>query len=105
MMCAQMQHHICTVFGVSETTCGSTIEKILYGIGQGSCASPILWALLTQLILVALEERFNCIRLVAIDRVEEHVRPGESVVDDTICGVTDYDITANPVSSEVRELV
>jgi hypothetical protein len=37
--------------------------------------------------------------------VEEHVRPGDSFVDDTTCGVTDYDITANPVSSTALELV
>jgi hypothetical protein len=105
LLWSQMQHHICTGFGVSETTYGSTIEKILYGIGQGSCASPILWALLNQLILVAPEEKFDCIRLVAIDGVEEHVRPGDSFVDDTTCGVTYDDITAEPVSSAVLELV
>jgi hypothetical protein len=37
--------------------------------------------------------------------VEEHVRPGDSCVDDTTCGVTDDDITAVPVSSAVLELV
>jgi hypothetical protein len=102
---AQMQHHICTGFGVSETTYGSTIEKVLYGIGQGSCAFPILWALLNQLILAALEEKYDCIRLVAIDGVEENVRPGDSFVDHTTCGVTDDDITAEPVSSAALELV
>jgi hypothetical protein len=66
---------------------------LLYGIGQGRCASPILWALLNQLILTALEEKYDCIILVAIDGVEEHVRPGDSFVDDTTCGVTDDDIT------------
>jgi hypothetical protein len=101
---AQMQHHICTEFGVSETTYGSTIEKLLYGIGQGSCASPILWALLNQLILAALEEKFDSIRLVAIDGVEEHARPGYSFVDDTTCRVTDDDITSDPVSSAALEL-
>jgi hypothetical protein len=100
-----MQRHICTGFGVSETTYGSTIEKLLYGIGQGSCASPILWALINQLILAALEEIFDCIRLVAIDVVEEHVRPGDSFFDDTTCGVTYDDITAEPFSSVVLELV
>jgi hypothetical protein len=35
--------------------------------------------------------------------VEEHVRPGDSFVDDTTCGVTD--ITADPVSSAALELV
>jgi hypothetical protein len=102
---AQMQHHICTGFGVLETTYRSTIERLLYGIGQGSCASPILWALLNKLILAALEEKYDCIRLVTIDGVEEHVRPGDSFVDDTTCGVTDDDTTAEPVSSAALELV
>jgi hypothetical protein len=105
LLWAQMQHHICTGFGMSETTYGSTVEKILYVIGQGSCAYPILWALLNQLILAALEEKFDCFRLVEIDGVEEHIRPGDSFVDDTTCGVTDDDTTAEPVSSEVQELV
>jgi hypothetical protein len=83
LLWAQMQHHICTGFGVSVTTYSSTIEKFLYGIGHGSCASPILWALLNQLILAALEEKFDCIRLVTIDGVEKHVRPGNPFVDDT----------------------
>jgi hypothetical protein len=73
LLWAQMQHHICTGFGVSETIYGSTIEKLLYDIGQGSCASHILWVLLSQPILAALKEKFDCIRLVAIDGVEEHI--------------------------------
>jgi hypothetical protein len=105
LLWAQIQHHICTGSGVSETTYGSTIEKLLYSIGQGSCSHPILWALLNQLILAALEEKFDCIRSVAIDGVEEHIRPGDSFVDDRTCGVTDDDTTAEPVSSEVQELV
>jgi hypothetical protein len=32
----QMEHHVCTGFGVSEKTYGSTTEKLLYGIGQGT---------------------------------------------------------------------
>jgi hypothetical protein len=73
---AQMQQHICTGFGILETKYGSTMEKLLYGISQGSCATPMLWALINQLILAALEEKYDCISLVAIDGVEEHVRPG-----------------------------
>jgi hypothetical protein len=80
-------------------------KKLLYGIGQGGCASPIIWALLNQLILAALEEKFGCIRLVTIDGVEEHILPGDSFVDDTTCGVSYDDIRAEPVSSEVQELV
>jgi hypothetical protein len=97
LLWAQMQHHICTGFGVSKDTCGSSVDKLLYGIGQGRCASPILWALLNQIILAALEEKFDCIRLVAVDGVEENIRPGDSFVDSTICGVTDDNVDVEPV--------
>jgi hypothetical protein len=102
LLWAQIQHHICTGFGVSETTYGSTIYKLLYGIGQGSCASLILRALLNHRILAALEDKVDCIRLVPIDGVEEHILPGDSFVDDMTCGVTDDDTTAEPVSSEIQ---
>jgi hypothetical protein len=39
---------------------------MLYGIGQGSGASPILWALLNHIILTTLEEKNDCIQLIAI---------------------------------------
>jgi hypothetical protein len=57
------------------------------------------------LILAALEEKYDCIRLVAIHGVEEHVRPGDSFDGDTPCGVTDDYISAKPVSSAALELV
>jgi hypothetical protein len=72
-----MEHHVCTGFGISDKTYGSTTNKLMYGIGQGSFASPILWALINQLLLAALDDKFTCIRLVAIDGVEEHIRPGD----------------------------
>jgi hypothetical protein len=73
-----MQLHICTVFSLSKDTYRSSIDKLLYGIDQGICASPFLWALLNQIILSALEEKFDCIRVAAVDGVEEHSRPRES---------------------------
>jgi hypothetical protein len=99
-----MEHHVCTGFGVSEKTYGSTTEKLLYGIGQGSCASPILWALINQLLLAALGEKFTCIRLVAIDGEEEHIRPGDSFVDDTTTGTTNDDSELEPVSHVISDL-
>jgi hypothetical protein len=54
LLWAQMEHHVCTGFGVSDKTYGSTTKKLLYGIGQGSCALSIMWALINQLLLVAL---------------------------------------------------
>jgi hypothetical protein len=99
-----MQHHICTGFGVRKDTYGSSADKLLYGIGQGNCASPIIWVLLNQIILAALEEKFDCIRLVAVDGVEEHIRPGDSFVDDTTCGVTYDNVDMEPVPASVTNL-
>jgi hypothetical protein len=79
--------------------------KQLYGIGQGSCASPILWALIHQLLLAALGEKFTCICLLAIDGVEEHIRPGDSFVDDTTTGTTNDDPGLEPVSTDQAELI
>jgi hypothetical protein len=97
-------HHICTDLGVSKDTYGSPIDKLLYGIDQGSCASPILWALLNQIILAALEDKFDCIRLVAVEGVEENIRPGDSFVDDTTCGVTYDNVDVEPVQASVTNL-
>jgi hypothetical protein len=104
LLWAQMEHHVCTSFGVSDKTNGSTTEKILYGIGQGSCASPILWALVNQLLLAALGDKFTCIRLVAINGEEEHIRSGNSFVDDTTTGTTNDDSELDPVSHVISDL-
>jgi hypothetical protein len=99
-----MEHHVCTGFGVSDKTYGSTTEKLLYGIGQGSCASPILWALINQLLLAALGDKFTCIHLLAINGEEEHIRPGDSFVDDTTTGTTNDDSELDPVSHVISDL-
>jgi hypothetical protein len=79
-------------------------QKLLYGIGQRRCASPILWALINQLLLAALGDKFTCIRLVAIDGEEEHIRPGDSFIDDTMTGSTNDDPELEPVSHDISEL-
>jgi hypothetical protein len=104
LLLAQMEHHVCTGFGVSDKTYGSTTKELLYGIGQGSCASPILWALINQLLLAALGEKFTCIRLVAIDGKEEHIRPVDSFIDDTTTGSTNNDPELEPVPHDIFEL-
>jgi hypothetical protein len=73
-------------------------KKLLYGIGQGSCTSPILWALINQLLLADLGKKFTCIRLVAINSEEEHITPGDSFIDDTTAGTTNDDSKLEPVS-------
>jgi hypothetical protein len=54
LLWAQLEHHVATGFGVSAASYKITMDKLLYGIGQGICSSPIVWALLNQLLLTAL---------------------------------------------------
>jgi hypothetical protein len=104
LLWAQLEHHISMGYGVSDNTYSSTLEKLLYGICQGGCASPILWALLNQLLITALGDKFDCIILIAVDGVEEHEHPGDAFVDDTTTGVTNDDTTMEPVDAEVTSL-
>jgi hypothetical protein len=99
---SQLEHHVCTGYGVSDATYISSMYKLLYGIGQGSCGSPILWALFNQPIFAALGDKFDWIRLVAIDGVEEHIRPGDSFVDDTNFGATNDDADIEPTGVDVH---
>jgi hypothetical protein len=60
--------------------------------------------LINQLFLAALGEKFTCIHLVAIDREEDHIRPGDSFVDGTTTGSTNDDPELEPVSHDISEL-
>jgi hypothetical protein len=104
LLWAQLEHHVATGFGVSDTSYKSTMGKLLYGIGQGSCSSPILWALINQLLLTALSEELDCISLVSVDGTTTDTRPGDSFVDDTTTGATDDNHNLEPIPSSVRGL-
>jgi hypothetical protein len=99
-----LEHHIATGYGVSDKTYSSTLDKLLYIIGQGGCASTLIWVLLNQLLRTALDNKCDCIRLIAVDGVEEHVCLGDAFVDDTTTGVTNDDTTIDPVDVEVTDL-
>jgi hypothetical protein len=101
---AQLEHHVATGFGVSDASYKSTKDNLLYGIGQGSCSSPIVWALLNQLLLTALGEEFDCISLVYVDGVTTDTRPGDSFVDNTTTVATDDNHNLEPISSTFRGL-
>jgi hypothetical protein len=81
------------------------VDKSLYGIGQGSCSSPLLWALLNQLIMTALGEKFECIKLVSVDNSKTNTRPGDSSIDDTTTGVTSDDTAREPVFLEEQDMM
>jgi hypothetical protein len=104
LLWAQLEHHVATGFGVSEASYKSTTDKLLYGIGQGSCSSPIVWALLNQLLLMAPGEELDCISLVFVDCITTDTRPGDSLMDDTATCATDDNHNLDPISSTVRGL-
>jgi hypothetical protein len=87
---------------VSDISYSSTVEKLLYGIGQGRCSSPIIWAILNQLILTALKEKYECITLVPVDKSTISTRQGYSFVDDTAtCTIYD-DVMKDSVPIEEK---
>jgi hypothetical protein len=42
--------------------------------------------------------------LVVVDGINEHIRPGDSFIDDTTCGVTDDNVDMEPVPASVTNL-
>jgi hypothetical protein len=104
LLWAQLEHHVATGFGVSDASYKSTMDKLLYGIGQGSCSSPIVWALLNQLLLTALGGEFDCISLVSVEGITRDTRPGDSLMDDTTTGAIDDNHNLEPIPSTVSGL-
>jgi hypothetical protein len=102
LLWAQLEHHVATGFGVSDASYKSNTDKLLYGIGQGSCSSPIVWALLNQLLMTALGEEFDCISLVFVNGRTTDTRPGDSFMDDTTTGTTDGNHNLDPIPSTVH---
>jgi hypothetical protein len=82
-----------------RTKKSSAIEIIMYGIGEDSCASPIIWALMNQLLMMAIEDKFDCIHLVEVGGFTIHSIPDNSFVDDTMSGITNDDVTMDSVQS------
>jgi hypothetical protein len=56
LLWAQLEHRVATGFGVSDASYKINTDKLLYGIDQGSCPSPIVWDLLNQLLPMALDK-------------------------------------------------
>jgi hypothetical protein len=49
--------------------------------------------------MTALDEKFECIHLVEVIGITTHSRPGDAFVDNTTSGVTNDDVTMEPVES------
>jgi hypothetical protein len=102
LLWAQLEHHVVTGIRVTDAWYKSTMDKLLNGIGQGSCSSPTIWPLLNQLLLTTLGEEFDCISLVSVDGITTGTHPRESCVDDTTKGATDDNHNLKPIPSSAR---
>jgi hypothetical protein len=101
----KLEHHISTGFGVfGHIIQQYSVEALVWHRSRGF-SSPILWALLNQLILTALEEKYDCITLVSVDKSTTSMRPGDSFVDDTATGTTDDDVTKELVPTQKKGLL
>jgi hypothetical protein len=63
-----------------------------------------MWVLLNQLIMTALGEKSECIKLVSVDNSTTNTIPGDSFVDNTTTGVTSDDTARDPVSIDITYL-
>jgi hypothetical protein len=104
LLWAQLEHHVANGFGVADASYKSTMDKLLYGIGQGSCSSPIVWALFNQLLLTALGEEFDCISLVSVDGITTDTRPWSLFMDDKTTGATDDNHNLEQITSTIHGL-
>jgi hypothetical protein len=51
-----------------------------------------------------LGDKFDCIKLIAVDGVEEHIHPVDAFVEDIMTDVTNDDTKIEPVDAEVTVL-
>jgi Reverse transcriptase (RNA-dependent DNA polymerase) len=63
--------HIRTALGESDTTYSHTEQQPIYGTGQGSCASPAIWLIISSFIMDHLEKHGNGMKIEDIEKTTE----------------------------------
>jgi hypothetical protein len=85
--------------GVSAKSYCSTLEKLLYGLGQGSTPATNLWGILHGLVMNALALSFIGIMILSVSKQRQHKRIGEGFIYDTGLGTTNpHSTTIKPTS-------
>ena len=73
-----MEFHLKTALGVSDEFYKHTNETPVHGSGQGSCASPTLWLLISTILMRCLEKGAPGM---AIDSIQKDVQTLRSIID------------------------
>jgi hypothetical protein len=76
-------HHIKTLYGISDASYRNTIDKFLYGPGQGSTIGPILWLICFLLIYRSLSAGIKGMEFQSVDNKVIVQSKGAAFVDDT----------------------
>ena len=83
-----MTHHIKTGFGIADNTYTSSPDLPLYGAGQGSVISCLLWALISTITCSIMTTISAGLHFESAWRLVMHKQQGDSFVDDAAFGTT-----------------
>jgi hypothetical protein len=87
----EVVHLVKTIYGISSETYGSTLEKPLYGPGQGSTCEPLFWLLCYWVIVNSLDPMISAAKFYSACKSILIEITGVSFVDDTSLSATsDY---------------
>ena len=79
-----MEFHLKTALGLSENYYKHTSTTPVHGSGQGSCASPTLWLLISTILMRCLDQGNPGMAMVQINKTEKILRSSiDGFVDDT----------------------
>ena len=77
-----IQHQLCTAFGLSSSTYNSTDDIEIHGQGQGSRAGPPTWVFISSLLLDCMEQQATGVSFTCPGQELKHTRHNDAFVDD-----------------------
>ena len=76
-------HHILTTNGRSKRGYTSTPQTRLHGIGQGSCAAPVIWLLISSVLFLSMRQWAQGVTWRSPNRKTTTIRYADAFVDDS----------------------
>ena len=78
----KQKHHIITTNVISKATYGTTKQQEHHGIGQGSMAAPIIWLLISTILLQSMRTWAQGVTWESPDRQTQTCQVADVYVDD-----------------------